>query len=84
MNKTRIICAVDLSWRSEGAFNYAVALAKGRPTRLPLGPYEGELRQFLLSEIPFPQQYPPHHHVERKAKRAQQSEHVPALWRRPF
>ena len=32
----RIMCAVDLSWRSEGAFNYAVALAKSR--HAPLEP----------------------------------------------
>ena len=31
---TRIMCAVDLSWRSEGAFNCAVAIAKSR--RAPL------------------------------------------------
>jgi nucleotide-binding universal stress UspA family protein len=30
------MCAVDLSWRSEGAFNYAVALAKSRRARLDL------------------------------------------------
>jgi len=32
--RARIMCAVDLSWRSEGAFNYAVAMAKAR--RVPL------------------------------------------------
>ena len=32
--QARIMCAVDLSWRSEGAFNYAVAIAKAR--RAPL------------------------------------------------
>ena len=32
----RIMCAVDLSWRSEGAFNYAVALAKSRHAPLDL------------------------------------------------
>ena len=32
--QTRIMCAVDLSWRSEGAFNCAVAIAKSR--RAPL------------------------------------------------
>jgi nucleotide-binding universal stress UspA family protein len=37
MNKPgRIVCAVDLSWRSEGAFNYAVALAKSRHAPLDL------------------------------------------------
>ena len=30
----RIMCAVDLSWRSEGAFNYAMAIAKSRRARL--------------------------------------------------
>jgi nucleotide-binding universal stress UspA family protein len=30
----RIMCAVDLSWRSEGAFNYGIAVAKSR--RAPL------------------------------------------------
>jgi hypothetical protein len=32
----RIMCAVDFSWRSEGAFNYAVALAKSRRAQLDL------------------------------------------------
>ena len=32
----RIMCAVDLSWRSEGAFDYAVALAKSRRAPLDL------------------------------------------------
>ena len=32
----RIMCAVDLSWRSEGAFDCAVALAKSRRTQLDL------------------------------------------------
>ena len=31
-----IMCAVDLSWRSEGAFNYAVAIAKSRRAPLDL------------------------------------------------
>lgn len=31
-----IMCAVDLSWRSESAFNYAVALAKSRRAPLDL------------------------------------------------
>ena len=33
-NQARVMCAVDLSWRSEGAFNYAVALAKARRAQL--------------------------------------------------
>jgi len=34
MNEQSIMCAVDLSWRSDWAFNYAVALAESR--RAPL------------------------------------------------
>ncbi len=35
-NQSRIMCAVDLSWRSEGAFNYATAIAKARRAPLDL------------------------------------------------
>jgi nucleotide-binding universal stress UspA family protein len=34
--QARIMSAVDLSWRSEGAFDYAVALAKSRRAQLDL------------------------------------------------
>jgi nucleotide-binding universal stress UspA family protein len=34
--QARIMCAVDLSWRSEGAFTYAVAMAKARHAPLDL------------------------------------------------
>jgi nucleotide-binding universal stress UspA family protein len=34
--QTRIMCAVDLPWRSEGAFDYALALAESRRAPLDL------------------------------------------------
>lgn len=44
--------AASVFWRGALA---GWRIGKGRPTRLPLGPYEEELRQFLLGEMPFPQ-----------------------------
>jgi nucleotide-binding universal stress UspA family protein len=35
-DQSRIMCAVDLSWRSEGAINYAMAIAKARRAPLDL------------------------------------------------
>jgi hypothetical protein len=63
--QTRIMCAVDLSRRSEGAFEYAMALAKSRRVQLellfavsPRNPFGWRVRErVLLSPAPSAHQH---------------------------